>query len=499
MSKGAVCGSRVRPEVAASVWLSADKKGCYTRLDPPSSQGSHTADLGEDQEVPGALTSASRPLAFDFDVLCIFAGSRWVAESCVQKGLRVSPIIDLGVSPQFDVTRAHVLEWIFHLLWSGRARSLVIVLPSAAIPGPKGSRPIARGPPALASTSLSIFKVAVRAQVPGFLFFKKGSGLLTTPQAQGLLKTEGCRLIPPAADSFDPCGSPGICFLDGPLPPLLCVSRRVEGGASKGIAQCIKEAIKFAGPSDEGLSSGFESVAINDVLISSPWETAAVWRWDRQKHINYYETEATVTAMRMLAKLGKDCRATFIADSSCARGALAKGRSSAKLLRSSLRRSAAISVSAGIFPAFAFGPTRHNASDDPTRDAPLREPAPNSVFSGLEEADIARLCVLSGANKLRARWLRLCLLVACPGPSRSLLIAALRDYPDRPCIAQPQPGLFDLALRSWPPPWISQEFSQFPCRYRPHLPKRQGRRRWPCFHDGVFTRGGPELPTQGYQ
>ena len=196
MSKGAVCVSRVGPEVAASVWLSTDKKGCYTRLDPPSSQGSHTADLGEDQEVPEALTSASRPLAFDFDVLCIFAGSRWVAESCVQKGLRVSPIIDLGVSPQFDVTRAHVLEWIFHLLWSGRARSLVIVLPSAAIPGPKGSRPIARGPPALASTSLSIFKVAVRAQVPGFLFFKKGSGLLTAPQAQGLLKTEGCRLLP---------------------------------------------------------------------------------------------------------------------------------------------------------------------------------------------------------------------------------------------------------------------------------------------------------------
>ncbi|CAE7233553.1 unnamed protein product [Symbiodinium sp. CCMP2456] len=450
MFKGAVCVSHVRPEVAASIWLSTDKKGCYTRLEPCPAPESQAAVLDEDHEVPEGLSSASRPFAFDFDVLCICAGSRGVAESCKRKGLRVSPIIDLSTSPEFDLTRAHVLEWIFHLLWSGRARSLVITLPSAAVADfRRGSAP-PQGLPAFVKSCFGVFKVAVRAKVPGFLFFKKGSGVLASPQAQGLLKAHGCRLVPPAVDQADPSGSPGLCYVEGPLPPFLFVSRRASGEACHGTAQCLKEVLCQLGPRDAGLPSGFESVAINDVLITSHWKTAAVWSWDRQKHINYYETESTITAMRMLAREGKDCRATFIADSSCARGALAKGRSSAKLLRPSLRRSAAIAVSAGIFPAFSFGPTRHNVSDDPTRDVPLREPAPLSVLTGLEESDIVGLCELSGANKLRARWLRLCFLAASPGRERASLVSALRAFPDRSCPPVPPAGLFPQPLPAGP-------------------------------------------------
>ena len=120
MTKGAVCASPVRPEVAASLWLSTDKKGCYTLLEPAASPDPAPPSPEEDAELDSFLSAGARPHAFDFDVLCVFAGSRGVADSCAKKGPRVSPITYLSGSPEFNVSRAPVLEWLMHLIWTGR-------------------------------------------------------------------------------------------------------------------------------------------------------------------------------------------------------------------------------------------------------------------------------------------------------------------------------------------------------------------------------------------
>ncbi|CAE7151471.1 unnamed protein product [Symbiodinium necroappetens] len=100
-------------------------------------------------------------------------------------------------------------------------------------------------------------------------------------------------------------------------------------------------------------------------------------------------------------KGGECCRPVMILDSSCARGALAKGRG-------------------GIYPAYVFGPTRLNVSDDPTRCVQLRPPAPHSALDGLSEESVVQLCSLSGSSKAKA----------------------LADYPFRAC--PPSPLLLSL-------------------------------------------------------
>ena len=62
----------------------------------------------------------------------------------------------------------------------------------------------------------------------------------------------------------------------------------------------------------------------------------------------------------------------------------------------------------------------------------------------MSSQDIVGLCSLVGASKLRARWLRLVLLIVPAGPSRNLTLQALLDFPDRACTPLPPPSLFRI-------------------------------------------------------
>ena len=61
-------------------------------------------------------------------------------------------------------------------------------------------------------------------------------------------------------------------------------------------------------------------------------------------------------------------------DSSVARGALGKGRSTSRLLKPLLRRACVLQVCFDLYPVWPFCPTRHNVADDPTRDVKRRSP-----------------------------------------------------------------------------------------------------------------------------
>ena len=68
-------------------------------------------------------------------------------------------------------------------------------------------------------------------------------------------------------------------------------------------------------------------------MLASRWRVDASWPWRDAVHINVLEGRAFLHALRRRAAAGDDCRFVHGLDSYVARGALAKGRTSSRLLR----------------------------------------------------------------------------------------------------------------------------------------------------------------------
>ena len=84
--------------------------------------------------------------------------------------------------------------------------------------------------------------------------------------------------------------------------------------------------------------AGLESLLVNDTLLTAKWVTEASWPWDKLKHINVYESESALALLKHVALKGGDRRLVLLLDSAAAKGALAKGRSSAQALWGILSR-----------------------------------------------------------------------------------------------------------------------------------------------------------------
>ena len=76
----------------------------------------------------------------------------------------------------------------------------------------------------------------------------------------------------------------------------------------------------------------------------------------------------------------------------------------------SLRKSAALQISGGLYPSLGFAPTRLNTADDPTRDAKLRPSCASSCLQALDPHTLQRLHALQ-LSRPTAGWVRLCLLL----------------------------------------------------------------------------------------
>ena len=93
---------------------------------------------------------------------------------------------------------------------------------------------------------------------------------------------------------------------------------KIEGSLTKASAvyhPCVAAAVasvfsKFleSRRPDPEPQPGHESLPINDVLLSRPWEFVSCWKWDRKAHINVYEAEAMVSVLREAAAQGGDVR-----------------------------------------------------------------------------------------------------------------------------------------------------------------------------------------------
>ena len=164
-------------------------------------------------------------------------------------------------------------------------------------------------------------------------------------------------------------------------------------------------------PADPPPRPGLENVAVNDLLAGRDWTVEAAWAWKQQAHINVLETKAALQVLQHAVKRGGDCKLVLLLDSSVARGALAKGRSTSRLLRPLLCQAAAWLVAGGIYAGFHHAPTRLNIADDPSRRKPLRATAEASILSLFPPCYWQPLLALRELSASSSGWLRLALLL----------------------------------------------------------------------------------------
>ena len=108
MSKGAFCSRPVSEQTAKVLWLGGDKKGTYTKLDPPYRELSRALglDIPDDLECafdgfPEPQTCIPKHLDFSFDFLEVCAGVGSVSKEVAKLGLKVCTPIELSDSAHF--------------------------------------------------------------------------------------------------------------------------------------------------------------------------------------------------------------------------------------------------------------------------------------------------------------------------------------------------------------------------------------------------------------
>lgn len=158
------------------------------------------------------------------------------------------------------------------------------------------------------------------------------------------------------------------------------------------------------------------SVVLNDMLQASGWEVEAEWNWSQPGHINVLESRSLIALYCSLILEGGNLRFPALLDSRVAKGAHAKGRSSARVLRPSLLRGCAYTLAGNLHPSLGFAPTRLNTADAPTRDRDLPVPATLSILDFLSPAQAIDLHSRQ-FSRGAAGWIRLYILaVACLCP-----------------------------------------------------------------------------------
>ncbi|CAE7546574.1 unnamed protein product [Symbiodinium sp. CCMP2592] len=438
---GAYTSARVPEPVAASVWLSSDSKGFYTKLEDPWRAALSALscepllgcpDTLELQEAP----NLRKPVSQCFDFLVAGPAPVALVTRLSSLGFVGGPVLDATASRHLDLREADAIEWGMHLLMNDRLGALVVYLPSGALSvlhasssakgnlGPTSKRSSAAS--RLASGACALFWVAWRCRVPAVLVC---GGMAASRYLGFVEKLDGVRIRSLPACSFGHChrGSVTLYLSDLRLvpvaPPSSCVCQ-VPKNPSPGHCPTVIELLVSgiasslrALPPRRLERKGLESLIVNDLLCTAKWRSGPAWHWAERSHINVLEAEAYVKVLRDLAVGQGDLRYTHVVDSSVTLGATSKGRSSTRALRHVLQQNAALQIAGGLYPSVTFGPTRLNIADDPTRLTNLRPPQEHSLVSLLGPGDLYLACTFKQLRRPLANFLRLaCLLVGFRSP-----------------------------------------------------------------------------------
>ena len=116
MTKGAVVSRQITDTQAKILWLGGDKRGAYTRLDPPFRELARTCGIDDFEDEATADLIPSKGLSFDFDFVEICGGVGAVSEALSKRGFIVMPPIELSDSPHFDIRDLKLVNWLCNML-----------------------------------------------------------------------------------------------------------------------------------------------------------------------------------------------------------------------------------------------------------------------------------------------------------------------------------------------------------------------------------------------
>ena len=158
------------------------------------------------------------------------------------------------------------------------------------------------------------------------------------------------------------------------------------------------------------LRGGLQGLLVDDVLRTEGWKESCVWYWKARSHINVLEVSSALTAMKLQIKKQRRVRMKIELDSMVAKGALAKGRSSARTLGPVMKRVAAVALAGDLYVAYNYAATKLNVSDDPTRERPIREGSKLSVRQFLDMEELRDESMFSLSPGLSC-WFRMTVLL----------------------------------------------------------------------------------------
>ena len=450
MAKGAIVSTKVDEEVARVLWNGSDKKGSYTMLDGHHRSllrhlGEETYEASEEEEEDEFEENGiprERPFFFDFIEICGGVGA--ISDAMSSLGFVVAPVFDLSRSRQYNLKSIRVLEWFLFMISEGRIAAYALAPPCTTFS--PAAHPCVRSykqpagfdrlhPKVLHGNGLAFPSLIIMWQA----YVHRRPSLLEQPRLSKMawlaawrwLRKLGLEEAVAAACRF---GSPHrkefrllVCGLDTGKLEARCLGGhshlQIAGRFPKAsaiypekmamhFAEAFAGAIRrrrledFAGCQKEGK----ESLLVNDLLLSNLWEIKRSWHWKRRSHINVLETGTITSLIQELVAIGPDTRHNVLVDSAVAQGALAKGRSSANSLKTSLRRASALQVAGGLQVGISFAPTRLNQADHPTRDRSMPAPSSLSLISMLRDFDLQAIHHQK-LSRSSANWVRLSLLV----------------------------------------------------------------------------------------
>ena len=327
LEKGAYAVASVPTPVAASLWLSADNKGFYTRLDEPWRAALSATSLEPlvAPETPASppTPQPKKPVGQRFDFL--LAGPAPPKLHAALSGLGLGPILDASVSRHLDLCDPDALEY-GRCTWSaGRLASLALFLPaSGALSVLRQGR---RGATARTSRALraacglcALFWCAWRNRVPALLVCGGLSSFCSSPRLASLEALAGVvsqRL--PLCDS-GACHKGTVLVLTSGLslpskdPKTACFhgSPPVSSPAKESFGCCPRflerlvaclSACLLSRPATPVPKSGLESLIVNDLLASGSWRTGPAWNWGEAEHINVLEARAYLKVLRDLSRV----------------------------------------------------------------------------------------------------------------------------------------------------------------------------------------------------
>ena len=450
---GAYCKAKVGKKLNEVVWKTSRTKGGYSRLLSPVEVALRRANaLEETQDVAGvcdeSLIGPTRPLAFRFDFVEVFAGAAKVTHYMLQSGFSCCPPLDLSESPELDFMDVRVMEWLSYLVSNRLVKAFMVEPPCTTFSimrrpalrtkelpyGLDPSDPQTHVGNALALRGLQTMEIGRKNLVPGIFESPYSAKVKNLPPWKSLashpevevVRCDSCRFGSPHLKSFAFVGV--HTAMDRLRVRCRCKKRhvQVQGKFTKAsatyvdelaeaLANTLSDAIINLAQEDSNLATdGLESQLINEVALSAPWEVVRSWAFKGHSHINVLECSSFHRLVCDLAKLKKPVRIAALLDSNVARCALSKGRTSSKGLTPIVRRTSALALSAGIFFVLPFVPTRWNASDAPTKDKELPQPVDGFSIYDWEKDSLFELAAVKPMKRWASNWTRLTILLLGP-------------------------------------------------------------------------------------